>query len=126
MTAAAPSEPHDTSDKRSLWAGVIGAPLAWLVHLQAIYALCPWACHHEKTWVLHVISFAFLVLVAALALICWLDWKRVGTRASSDLDDPPAGRKRLVALLGLLLCGLLFTALIAQIIAGFLVNPCPT
>lgn len=124
MTAAPPIPQQQPRGKTSLWAGILGAPAAWLIHLQIIYTLCPWACHTGHTWVLHVISIAFLLLLAVLAAICWLDWKRAGEQIASDTDDPPIGRKRLVAGVGLMLASLLFVATVAQVIAGFLIRPC--
>lgn len=99
-----------------LWVGILGAPAVWGILLQAIYALSPVACAHHRLWILHALDIAGLILAAIAALICLRYWRR----QSTDEQD----RTRFLASWGLLSSSLFFLLILAQTIAGFMLDPC--
>jgi hypothetical protein len=108
-----PSLPPNTAP---LWAGIIGVPAIWVISLQAVYALSPVACAHHRLWILHTLHIAGLILVAIGGLICLRYWKRDG--------DDQNNRTRFLASWGMLSSSLFFLLILAQTIAGFMLDPC--
>jgi hypothetical protein len=101
-----------------LVAANITAPLAWLVFLQAEYALVPWACHHGARHhpVLLAIAAATFLIASGSALLGWREWRLAGRRPADE--PPPAGRAAFMALTGIGI-SLLFMLLILASSAGF-------
>jgi hypothetical protein len=56
----------------SLWAGVLGAPLAWLFKFQAMYVIVPWACPvpHRMSYI-HLLSLLVLAHSAGVVFLSW-------------------------------------------------------
>ena len=117
-----------------LWAGIIGAPLAWAVQMQLNYALVPWICgHRQYHFLLHVTTLVFLALAIACTLLCWAYRHPPGAVGnlgphspvrSGDEQEPPPGRTYFTAVLGAMLGGLLALLILAQGIAAFFIDPC--
>ena len=53
------------------WAGLVVAPLAFLMLISAAYALVPWACATQQHWVLHAGAAIALVAIAAVGIGGW-------------------------------------------------------
>src|SRR5438874_1168623 len=100
-----------------LWAGIIGAPVAWGVQFELNYALIPWICDHRQYhFVLHVSSAVFLAIAILCTLVCWRYRRPPGSIGSEgpksptgtgDEQAPPPGRTYFTAVLGAMLGGLL-------------------
>jgi len=78
----------------------LAAPVAWLVFLEAEYALVPWACrqgHHHP--LLFVVAAVALLIAAAGGLLGWREWRLAGRRSADD--PPPGGRSAFMALTGI-------------------------
>ena len=98
----------------------LAAPLAWLIFLQAEYALVPWACrhghpHHPALFVVAVLS---LLVATASGLLGWREWQRAERRRGDE--PPPAGRAAFMALTGIGI-SLIFTLLILAASAPLLI-----
>jgi len=108
----------------SLWVGVIGAPLLWLIQLAISYALVPWVCHTRKFVPLHLVTIASLAAVIGAMIVCQHEYERVGREEPKSADAGRFGAARLTALVGLLQCMLLVLGLMIQWMAIFLIDPC--
>ena len=62
----------------ALWAGVIGCPLMWLLHMQISYILVPWVCSSQKHFTLHATTIVFLTLATLGGVLSWVDYHRSG------------------------------------------------
>src|SRR4051812_15649585 len=96
-----------------LWAGILAGPITWALDLTVSYALVKWTCGHRSMLVLHLITLAALLTIAAGAVSSW--------RAFTCLDDGTTGdgprpmdRGRFMALLGLLMCAAFALAVIGN------------
>ena len=54
----------------SLWTGVVGAPLAWIIKFQLMYIIVPWACPvpHRIIYI-HLLSLLVLALSAGAGFL---------------------------------------------------------
>lgn len=97
------------------FAGLIGAPLIWLMAVQAGYVLAYQACDSQsRYWV--TVPTALAIAAAAGTLLIAFTAQR---RASKSLEPQP-----LLAALGLGLAGLMVLVLIASMIAPLILGPC--
>jgi len=102
------------------WAGLVGAPLAWLSMLLAGYALVPWACRSGHQAILHVVVLATVATIATSAVVSWHAWRR----GSAALDRPAAGRARFLAWLGFAFAALLTLLAIASEVPVLVLRAC--
>lgn len=107
-----------------MWCGVLGGPIAWLVQLQANYALVPWVCRHGGRWALTAMSVIFLFLSLAAMGVCLAFWRRPRTREKDIAGAVVAERCRFLARLGMWTGALFFLVILAQGIATMIFNPC--
>jgi hypothetical protein len=84
----------------TLWTGLIGGPLIWLLYLQINYALVPWTCHSGHKGVLLLIAAITLVATAATGFIAWRAWHLTGANEQTE-EGGPIGRSRFMALTGI-------------------------
>jgi hypothetical protein len=109
-----------------LWAGILAGPAAWAVDLTASYALVHWTCRTRHTTLLHLVSASALVVIAAGVFAAWrgLQDARVGsgqrTTAARRVD-----RQRFMAVLGLVMCALFATVVIAGALPRWILDACP-
>jgi hypothetical protein len=107
----------------TLWAGVLIAPLAWALQMQAGYILVQPACQAGRNTLLHIVTLAALLLAALGGFIAWRKWQQTG-RAWPDEAAGALARSRFMAVLGLLLSVMFFLVIVAQGIASFVLHPC--
>lgn len=107
----------------ALWAGLLAAPLAFLLNLQISYMLVPWACSTGHTSWLHVASFGSLLLALLGAFIAWRNWQKSGRGWRSEGGGAVA-RSRFMAVVGLMNGGLFSLIILAQWAANFIIGPC--
>jgi len=106
-----------------LWAGVLAGPSAALAQLQANYALVLWVCGTGRTWSLHAISVAALLVAVGAGLLSWRSWRMAG----ASWDDGGAGvlpRSRFMAAVGMLVSAHSALVIIAQWVAVFVYSAC--
>jgi TRAP-type C4-dicarboxylate transport system permease small subunit len=106
-----------------LWAGLLTAPLAFLLHLQVNYTLVTQLCQSEGKIVLHLVTLAFLLIAAGGGFIAWRNWETAGRKLPGDAESVTE-RSRFMAVIGLLVSVLIVLALIAQLIPQFIYDPC--
>jgi len=101
----------------------LAAPLAWLVFLEAEYALVPWACHQGRQHpLLFVVAAVSLLIAAGGGVLGWREWRLTGRRHGDE--PPPDGRSAFMALTGIG-TSLLFTLLIlAASVPLVIFTPC--
>jgi hypothetical protein len=100
-------------DATQIWGGVLLAPVATLLQLQAAYMFVPWACNSGHRWMLVATNLLFLAIAAfggVLAINCW---------KKPDADVELARQRRFFAALGLLTSALFCLVIIAQGIPFF-------
>ncbi len=108
----------------SLWAGVLGAPVLWFTQFQIAYMIVPRICRNHHTGWFHFLPALFLALVIACFALCWLEWTRLG-RGGEKADEAGAvGRVHFLSVLGMFSSMLFATAIVAQALAVFFINPC--
>ena len=110
---------EDRRNDLLLWLVVLGSPTIWLIHFQLNYALVPVACAYELPWLLRLIACSFLLPPIILSLLAWRLW-------SHPMPSGPIveSRSRFMALLGLLICAIIFLVTVGQAIATFIIDPC--
>src|SRR5690242_13086781 len=97
-------EGSSARENTGLWIAVLGSAVVWFVELQATYSLVPWACSTQRNWPLHVASAFFLVLGAVPGVIAWKEWRAHSTNETERMSTGE-GRRRFMALLGLMVTG---------------------
>jgi hypothetical protein len=113
----------------SLWTAFLGAPVLWLCHLQTEYMLVQYACGHHTKMPLLWTSALYLVLTLAGGYPAFREFQAAGglsMATGAPTADPPAGRSRLLATVGLMSTGMFFLAILAQALASFFLDPCVT
>jgi hypothetical protein len=101
--------------------GLLLAPAAWFLDLQASYALAKWACAHDRRIAIVTIGLGDLALVAVAAAVSWSCWARV--RSADETGGRIEDRSYVLALSGLGLSAL-FGLLALTSTATRLLNPC--
>ena len=117
----------ETSSPRenlALWIGLLGTAVIWFVQLECNYALVPWACSTGNKWGLYASSILFLVCGAIPGWIAWTRWSASEQGKGSDRESTHGGRRRFMALAGMMMSGLFFLLMLAQAIPNFFINPC--
>lgn len=98
----------------ALWWGWIGAPAWWFAQFEARYALVPWACRHDRRWL--VLGFGAGAFVGSLALVAWA-WR---ARRKSTGEEPQT-----FLAIGAVGTAVLFASLVlAQMVPDFFLGPC--
>ena len=64
-------ETHVRPSSVALWTGILAAPIAWAVDLQAKYALLQYVCRNHATWILWAITIVALLITAFGAFNAW-------------------------------------------------------
>lgn len=109
--------------KAWLWAGILIAPLVFLLHLQVNYALVTELCQSEHKIVMHMVTLTALLISAGGGLIAWLNWRVAGRKWPGEAGSI-AERSRFMSAIGLLISLLVILGLIAQWIPQFIFDPC--
>jgi hypothetical protein len=102
-------------------AGLYAGPLAWLVSLQAKYALVPWICAN-KLQLIHPVTLVSMLIGLAGTYVSW--------RAFATSPEPPPDRSgggrphRFVAAMGVLMSLLFTLVILLQGAAAFFLEGC--
>jgi hypothetical protein len=100
-----------------IFAGIIGAPLTWMLALQLLYVLAPQACRHGRFWIT-ALAAVFLAFTIGLGSLCLQYLNRHENQEHS--------RQQFVALFGLLTSALVALAIVSQTIVTLMLDPCAT
>ena len=105
------------------WAGLLAGPIALAADELSCYALVKWTCGHQHTWVLHLISLAALVLIAAGAFSAWRGLNEAPPDAMLD-GGRSVDRGRFMGVLGLATCALFAVLVVAMAVPGWMIDAC--
>jgi hypothetical protein len=123
MTVDPRTDVPDARHLRALWAGLLLAPVAFLINLEVAYALVPPACVSHNLLPVHLTHLACLLLALVGLLTAWRSWSTVGTNWPGAAGDPLA-RSRFMAGTGLLVSAMFLLVIVAQWIPSFVLDPC--
>jgi len=105
------------------WFGLVAAPAAWSINHVAGYALVGWACASSQFFALPLLTCALLLVALTGAWRAAADLRRLG---SAELTEARVdGRARFAALAGLGLSILVALVLALDMLAEFVIGPCP-
>ena len=116
-------EASDARENAALWIAVLGSAVVWFVQMQTSYSLLNWTCSIQRNWPLHVASAFFLVLGAVPGVIGWKLWRR-NADSVTERKSAGAGRRRFMAMLGMMLTAIFLLLIFAQAIPSFFFDPC--
>src|SRR5436190_23964513 len=72
MTTENPGNPGESYlTELGLWNGILGPPIAWLIHFQIIYALVPRVCMTHSHAAMHITTIVFLAATIVSGVIAW-------------------------------------------------------
>jgi hypothetical protein len=103
--------------------GFFAAPLAWLIDLEASYAIVPWSCAHDRRDVLFLIPAACLALIAGGSWVCWSAWNALRRPVALD-GGSVRDRSGFIALLGLMMHATFALLIVTTFAARYLLSPC--
>ena len=106
-----------------LWAGMLTAPLAFLLHLEVNYALVTQLCQSEHKLAMYLVTVLFVLISAAGGFISWRNWETAGRKWPGE-EATVSERSRFMSVVGLLVSALVVVALIWQLVPQFMFDPC--
>jgi hypothetical protein len=113
----------DGAGLAKLWFAFLAAPLAWLIDLEASYAIVDWACAHDRRSVLFLIPSACLAVIAVAGWLCWSAWNEL--RPTADFEGGTVkDRSRFLAAIGLLMSVTFALVVVTTFAARYLLSPC--
>jgi hypothetical protein len=121
-----PKEAEEFREARGklwLWAGMLTAPLAFLLHLSANYALVTQLCQSTHKLASHLVTVLFVLVSAAGGFISWRNWEAAGRKWPGE-EATVSERSRFMAVVGLLVSALVVVALVWQLVPQFIFDPC--
>jgi len=107
----------------TLWFAVLAGPTAWMLGLNADYAIVRWSCATYAMWPLHLVTAVTLLLAIAGGAVGWRQWQRAGAHPPGEAATP-LERSRFMAALALLASPLFALVILAQWAAKLFFNPC--
>jgi hypothetical protein len=106
-----------------MWIGLLTAPAAWFLNLQATFAMAPLACSAAGKGPLYTFSGAALVLTLVGGFFAWTFW-RSGADPLKNERPAVAARKRAMGVAGISLSALAFITIVAQTIPTVMMAGC--
>jgi hypothetical protein len=115
---------HVADAKRiaALWGGLLLPPAAFLLNLEAAYALVPAACR-SGSLPIHLVNAVSLLLALLGGLIAYRCRETEGTAWPRD-ESGAVARTRFMARLGVLTSATFVLVILAQWVPGFVLSPC--
>jgi len=101
----------------------LAPPVAWMLGLNADYALVRLACTKDDPLPLHLVTLLSLALCLSGGWVAYSRWRRVGG-GSPDEGPGAASRTRFLAVLGMLACALFTLVILGQWAAKLFLHPC--
>ena len=123
MTVDSRTDVPDAPHIRSLWTGLLLAPIAFLINLEVAYALVPTACSSHNELLVHLTHLVCLLLTLYGLLTARRAWRLTGNTWPGEEGDPLA-RSRFMAGTGMLVSAMFVLVIVAQWIPSFVLDPC--
>ena len=93
----------------ALWAAILVPPIAWASDETISYALVKWACHHQTTISIQLLTFPTLAVIAAAGVVGWMAPRDRGAATETE-------RAQFMATLGAVTTALFIVVTIAMAI----------
>jgi hypothetical protein len=106
-----------------LWTGILAGPIAFAFNLTATFALVKWTCAEDRPLVLHLISFAAVLIVLGGAWISWMALEHSSGAIETD-EGTPEARARFMALFGLASSAFFLLATVANAFPQWVLDAC--
>jgi|SRR3954447_8826222 hypothetical protein len=133
MTEVPAPNTESTPSELGQWTGILGPPIAWMLHFQIAYFLVPRECSVQKHLALHVtfvVCFATSIACGVIAYgLLGLRAARVPAEQSGGAvdtlpDEAASARPRFMAWVGVMSSAMFTLVILAQWIANFFIDPC--
>ncbi len=102
-----------------LWLGIIGPPSLWLIQFQSVYLMVYPACGTGRTLNIGLTCAVFFVVIAALGIYPRKNWMDNRTP-----ENVVSRTRRFMSIVGVMTTALFLLVVVAQWIAGVMVDPC--
>ncbi len=110
----------------ALWLGFALGPIAWIIHLQTVYAASEQVCQGDASRAtLHVVSGLCLAAAILGGLIAGWEFFRGGDEPPDERAVGLEARRRFLSVEGLLTSALFVVVIIAQWTVVASLPPCP-
>jgi hypothetical protein len=106
-----------------IWFGLLGAPIAAITHLQALYVFEHTACATGSKIAIHLVTLLLLGVVVAAGFVAHHEWVKLG-RENPKQYPGPLGSRRLMALLGMIDTIIFGLFIVAQWFPSVVLGPC--
>ncbi len=113
----------DEATIRAVWMGVLVPPAAFLLNLEAAYALVPTACSTGSVLLVHLVHLISLAFVFFAGVVALRVWQRSGATWPGG-EGGRIGRTRFLSGIGILNSVLFALVILAQWIPSFILDPC--
>jgi len=109
-------------EAKMLVAGMLAAPVAWLIHLAVSFSIVRGSCESGAWWVHHVVAAAALALALPGGWAALKEWRET----PKEEDPAPRGRHRthFLAIAGIVNSAFFSLIIIIAWAAVFIVPPC--
>ncbi|HET6836606.1 MAG TPA: hypothetical protein VFH24_01120 [Gemmatimonadales bacterium] len=108
---------------RTLWIGLLVPPVAFLLNLEAAYALVPTACSEGTAALVHLVHLISLLLAVFGGVVAWRAWQQSGATWPGGAGGR-VSRTQFLAGLGALMGLLFIVVILAQWMPSFILDPC--
>jgi hypothetical protein len=107
----------------ALWFGMLAGPVAFLVNLQVMFTIQPWACRQGWRLGLYLFPLTMVALSAVAGWVAWRSWQLVGRDWPGE-EGGPQPRSRFMAAVGLMTSALMLLVVIAHWLPTLFISPC--
>lgn len=105
------------------WFALLGAAVAWMLHLSLTYPLTAFYCDNGAAYALFVISGVTGLAAVAAGVAGWWGYRRLPEEEREGLSRE-SSRRGFMLYLGILLSGLFLLAIILATIPMLVLDPC--
>jgi hypothetical protein len=116
---------HHPLSRRLLLTGMLLPGLAFLVHLELIYALVSWICEDPdaRRLIMPASTLLMALVAAAGGLTAYRQWRHGGSEWKNE-EGSPLARSRFMAIWGMGMGAIFVLSIIAMGAAAFFYSPC--
>ena len=107
----------------ALWFALLVGPVAWVIGLNAEYALVLIACARGTMLPLHLVSLGTLLMAFSGAAVGWREWRRAGVGVPSE-EGGTIARSQFMAALGVIGSAYFALVILSQWAGSFILHPC--
>ncbi len=116
-------EARTAGERAALWFGVLGGIGAWAAHLGLSWRLVGYACTHDSTLWLHVVTLVAALITLAALVTAWTRWRsaagEVDSAASVSVET-----NQFMGLLGTIVSALFLLLILVEGVGPFVLEAC--